>query len=245
MALCLAQSLLTQQKFDPVDQMNRYCQWHETGYMSSTGHCFDIGVTVLNALRRYQKTGEPFAGSKGKFTAGNGSLMRLAPIPVFYHDNLDECVKYAGESSRTTHANPECIECCQLFASLIFWAFRASSKRDIFKLNNYRPCAAKVLSIANLGFLEQDYSDLTGSGYVMESLESALWCFFNGSSFRECILLAANLGNDADTTAAICGQIAGAYYGLCGIPKKWRQTIFMGPEIERLSQSLSQLRRKQ
>lgn len=238
MALCLANSLLFQKKFNPVDQMNRYCNWYLHGYMSSNGECFDIGITVSTALTKYLKTNEPFSGSTDEYSSGNGSIMRLAPIPIFYHDDYEDCIKFAGESSRTTHGSAECIDSCKLFSSLIFNAFRVSEKLDIFENNEYVPYCKEVTSIANRDFLSLDYSQLTGSGYVVESLISALWCFMNGDTFEDCILLAANIGNDADTTAAICGQLAGAYYGFSSIPSKWSTSISMATEIEALAAKL-------
>jgi ADP-ribosyl-[dinitrogen reductase] hydrolase len=235
MALCLAHSLAHQKKFNPADQMNRYCNWYQYGYMSSNGDCFDIGNTVSKALRKYIETKTPFCGSVDEYSSGNGSIMRLAPIPIFYHGNYENCIKYAGESSRTTHGSAECIDSCRLFSSLIFNAFRAKSKSDIFERNEYQPYCEKVSAIANRDFLSLEYTQITGSSYVVESLVSALWCFMNSATFEECILLAANLGNDADTTAAISGQISGAYYGLSGIPEHWRSSITMSKEIEALA----------
>ncbi|WP_309227297.1 ADP-ribosylglycohydrolase family protein [Zooshikella harenae] len=225
MALCLAHSLLYQKGFDPTDQMNRYCNWYQHGYMSCNGECFDIGITVTKALNQYLKTNNPFCGSEDKYSSGNGSLMRLAPIPIFYQSNYEQCIFYAGESSRTTDASVECIEACKLFASLILSAFESDKK---------------IEGIAHSKFIDFNYDDNQGSGYVVESLNSALWCFFNSNSFEESILLAANLGNDADTTAAICGQIAGAFYGFSAIPKHWREGIYMAKEIENLAIDLYQ-----
>src|SRR4051812_7413413 len=84
MALCLDESLAYRNGFDAVDQMNRYCNWRSVGYMSSNGHCFDIGMTVSRALDRYCESGDPYAGDIDAKTAGNGALMRLAPVPMFY-----------------------------------------------------------------------------------------------------------------------------------------------------------------
>jgi len=238
MALCLAHSLLEQQAFDPADQMNRYCRWYQDGYMSSNGRCFDIGITVSDALNRYLETGNPFSGSTDAYSSGNGSIMRLAPIPIFYHNNYNDCIKYAGESSQTTHGSAECMDASKLFSSLILNAFTANTKADIFDNNQYIPECEKLLAIANGDFLSFNYEQLTGSGYVVESLISALWCFMKGSSFKESILLAANIGNDADTTAAICGQIAGAFYGFSAIPEQWRNKITMAKEIEQVAEAL-------
>lgn len=239
MALCLGYSLAFQKAFDPTDQMNRYCNWYENGYMSSNGECFDIGMTVSAALREFLTTKSPYSGSTEEYTSGNGSLMRLSPIPIFYNSDYDACINYAGKSSRTTHGSAECIDSCRLFASLIFNAFTAKNKSEIFELNQYQPYCEKVISIAKMEFMDLEYMQLTGSGYVIESLVSALWCFMKGETFKECILLAANIGNDADTTAAICGQVAGAYYGVSGIPKEWRESISMAEEIEKLALDLS------
>lgn len=238
MALCLANSLLSKQGFDPVDQMNRYCNWWRLGYMSSTGSCFDIGGTVRKALNQYLETSQPFSGSVDENTAGNGSLMRLAPIPIFYSYDAELAIEYAGESSRTTHGAAECIDSCRLFASLILEACAATSKEHVFINSIYKPYSVRVINIANRHFMTKRYEELTGSGYVIESLESALWCFMNSESFEEAVLLAANIGNDADTTAAICGQIAGAYYGYSGIPEKWSSAIFMADEIRQLARQL-------
>jgi len=242
MALCLAHSLSYINGFDAQDQMNRYCNWYQYGYMSSTGECFDIGITVSTALRSYLETGNPFSGSVDEYSSGNGSLMRLAPISMFYSD-FEECIKYAGESSRTTHGSVECIDSCRLFASLLYYAYRSSDKSEILEKNKYEPYAEKVLAISQGHFLKKAYSDLTGSGYVIESLESALWCFMNSMSFDECVLLAANIGNDADTTAAIAGQIAGAFYGIEGIPSIWLEKLAMKDEILDIAGKLSGARK--
>ncbi len=240
MALCLAHSLTEQKKFDAIDQMERYCSWYQKGYMSSNGDCFDIGLTVSAALTKYLKTKDPFSGSTDPYSSGNGSMMRLSPIPIFYKNDRKACLKYAGESSRTTHASDECIDSCKLFASLILSAFEANSKENIFIANDYEPDCTSIINIAHLNFMDLKYEELQGSGYVVESLISTLWCFMHSNNFREAILLSANIGNDADTTAAICGQIAGAFYGYSGIPKQWREGITMAKEIESLALELYQ-----
>jgi len=131
MALCLAHSLVFKEGFDPVDQMNRYCNWEKVGYLSSTGECFDIGLTVHNALRKYQSTNDPFAGSDDPQTAGNGSIMRLAPIPMAYAHSFERTVYFSGESSRTTHGAAEAIDCARLWGSQIRLALLGAEKSDV------------------------------------------------------------------------------------------------------------------
>jgi ADP-ribosyl-[dinitrogen reductase] hydrolase len=238
MALCLASSLIHRQGFDAADQMNRYCNWKNYGYMSSTGSCFDIGMTVSSALERYIATGNPMAGSTDPRSSGNGSLMRLAPIPMFYYADLEQVERYSGLSSQTTHASEECIEACKLFGRMIAMALMGASKHQILAEHGFITACPGIREIARGSYIKKQYTDLTGSGYVVASLESALWCFARHDNYRNTVLAAANLGNDADTTAAVAGQLAGAYYGLMGIPEKWIGNLVMKDEILSMSASL-------
>lgn len=119
MALCLAESLIARGGFDAHDQMTRYLNWWRWGHRSSTGECFDIGTTVRDALARFERTGDPWAGSDDPQTAGNGSLMRLAPVVLWAHPDLEQAKQLAAASSRTTHAAAEAVEACMLFAELM------------------------------------------------------------------------------------------------------------------------------
>lgn len=103
MALCLAESLVVCNGFNALDQMQRYVRWYRDGYLSSTGTCLDIGGTTRSSLERFEQTGNPFAGSSATYMAGNGSLMRLASVPMWYAENSIEAIEKSGESSRTTH----------------------------------------------------------------------------------------------------------------------------------------------
>lgn len=238
MALCLAHSLLYHKGFNPTDQMNRYCNWANYGYMSSTGECFDIGCTVLGALQRYQETFEPFSGSTDPKAAGNGSIMRLAPVPMFYAQSLEKTIKYSGESSRTTHATAESIECAQLFGAQLRAALLGVSKWEVLFNSGFEPYENKVVAIRNVCYSNKGEQKIKASGYVIESLEAALWCFLETSSYEEAVLKAVNLGDDADTTAAIVGQLAGAFYGVSSIPKPWLSKLAMKEEIECLANGL-------
>ncbi|WP_347901194.1 ADP-ribosylglycohydrolase family protein [Pseudomonas purpurea] len=238
MALCLAESLLRKNGFDAIDQMGRYLNWWQWGYLSSTGDCFDIGMTVRDALSRYQLTGDPFAGSADPYSAGNGSLMRLAPAVLFYSPECHQVREFAAASSRTTHAAPEAIECCQLFAELIGKALQGASKSELFNLDTARFTEPNVVAIARGSYRAKARAEITGSGYCVASLEAALWCFEHTDTLEDAILHAANLGDDADTTAAIVGQLAGAFYGAQGIPESWRAKLHMADEIEAMADAL-------
>jgi ADP-ribosyl-[dinitrogen reductase] hydrolase len=241
MALCLAHSLAYRNGFNAEDQMNRYCNWWQLGYMSSTGDCFDIGMTVVTALRGYLESKDPFQGSVDPLSAGNGSLMRLAPIAMFYHPNLELMLRYAGESSRTTHGAEECIDACRYFSSLLHACFLGLDKQEILDSGFYTPKTKKVSEIAKGVYSSKEQSQIQGTGYVIDCLEAALWCFSKANSFEEAILMGANLGDDADTTAAVCGQVAGAYYGAEGIKPDWLAKLSMKDEITELSLKLFSL----
>lgn len=238
MALCLATSLVACQGFDPVDQMNRYWDWYRNGYLSSTGDCFDIGNTVRQALERFKHTGDPFSGSTGANSSGNGSLMRLAPIPMFYYGDSEKALSYAVESSRTTHGSLECVDACKLFAEMTLHALGGKNKEAILSNTTVELESPTIAAIARGEYRVKSSEQIKGTGYVVDSLEAALWCFYKTDSFKDAILTAANLGDDADTTAAICGQVAGAYYGASGIPAKWLERLHMRNEITLLADNL-------
>ena len=246
MALCLAESLVECGGFDARDQMDRYVRWSQEGYLSSTGECFDIGLTVGEALDRYQSTGQPLAGSTDPHRAGNGSLMRLAPVPLFFAGDPSQAIDMSGESSRTTHGAATCVDACRYFGGLIVGAVQGVDKEALLS-SRYAPVAGlwdrhplceEIDAIAAGSFRSKDRAEIAGSSYVVQALEAALWAFHGSESFREGCLLAVNLGDDADTTAAIYGQIAGAYYGLDGIPSEWRGRIAKAELITQLGDRL-------
>lgn len=239
LALCLASSLVERNGFDPADQMERYCRWMEEGYLSSTGRCFDIGGTTASALRRYRRTGTANSGSKDPSSAGNGSIMRLAPIPMFYFSDLDAIEHYAAESSLTTHGATECVDACRLFGRILGRALLGQPKEAVlFSDGEAFSGAGKIAPIARGDYRTKSEASIRGTGYVVESLEAALWCFLRTDDFEQAILMAANLGNDADTTAAVCGQVAGAYYGVSGIPSRWVEKLALGSTITELARQL-------
>jgi ADP-ribosylglycohydrolase len=246
MALCLAESLVACQGFDAVDQLRRYVRWWREGYWSSTGVCFDIGGAVRQALQRFERTGEPYCGSTDPYTAGNGSLMRLAPAVLAYANQPAAAIERAAESSRTTHQAPAAIDACRYYAALLLGALAGVEKAALLAeqycpLPDYwpaHPLAPEIAAVAGGSFKRKQPPELRGTGYVVQSLEAALWAFYRSRSFEEGCLLAANLGDDADTTAAIYGQLAGAYYGLEGLPERWLGKLAMRAEIEALADRL-------
>jgi len=138
MALCLAESLIEKEGFDPGDQMQRYVRWWREGYLSSNGNCFDIGRTVRVALRRFEVYQDPFAGETAPHFGGNGSLMRLVPMPLAFASDPEEAIRLAGEMSRTTHGAPEPIDACRYYTGLILGALAGQGKRTKTQADNNR-----------------------------------------------------------------------------------------------------------
>jgi len=240
MALCLGESLVHCHGFDPKDQMERYVRWWQEGYLSCTGRCFDIGMTVSTALSKYTETCDPFSGSVDPRSAGNGSLMRLAPIPLAYRANPQMAIHYAGESSRTTHGAPAAVDACKLYTALIVGALKGRSKEELLSADFYQgSLVPEIVEIAAGSYREKNPPQIVDSGYVVRSLEAALWAFYRSSTFEKGALLAANLGDDADTTAAIFGQLAGAFYGAEAIPESWLERLVMREFITEMADSLA------
>ena len=239
MALCLAESLLVKGGFDAADQMGRYLNWWRRGYLSSTGRCFDIGGTVRAALHQYETTKQPFAGSDAPDTAGNGALMRLAPVVLFCHPDHDMALEWAVDSSRTTHAAPEALDCSRLLAHILFRALDGASMSEMLEPAAFPLSSPKVAALMAGAYKSKPESQIRGTGYAVDSLEAALWCFQRTDSFEAAVLRAANLGDDADTTAAIVGQVAGAHYGVRDIPAGWLSRLHMRDEIEGMALRLA------
>jgi ADP-ribosylglycohydrolase len=248
MALCLAESLLECGAFDPVDQLSRYLRWKRKGHLSSTGRCFDIGGTVLKALARFERFSESYAGSSDPNSAGNGSIMRLAPVPLFFVHDPELAIANAALSSKTTHGHPEAVDACRYLAALIVGALQGRTKEELL-LTTFSPVpglwtacplAPAIARVANGSFLQERPPVIRGDGYVTRSLEAALWAFAQSTCYEDGALLAVNLGEDADTTGAVYGQLAGAYYGVDSIPERWRAKLAKRDLLESFATRLHQ-----
>jgi len=246
MALCLAESLIMRRTFDPIDQMDRYTDWWRNGHLSSNGRCFDIGSTVRAALARFVNSREPYCGLTDPDLAGNGSLMRLAPVPMRYVTDPFTAIERSGKSSRTTHATLAAVDACRYFGGMLVGALTGVSKEDLLSaryapMSRYwdnHPLHPAIDEVACGSFKRKHPPEIKGTGYVVNSLEAALWAFYRSASFRNGCLLAINLGDDADTTGAIYGQLAGAYYGVEAIPIEWRERLAKRELIESFANRL-------
>ncbi|WP_261796027.1 ADP-ribosylglycohydrolase family protein [Numidum massiliense] len=228
MALCLAESLLESDGFDANDQMQRYLKWFREGYFSCRENSFGVGKMAEEALVQFEETGDPYSGLNNPEKAGNGSLMRLLPIALYYAGDVEQAIEYATKSSLTTHGATESIDACRLFAHVLVQTVRGVEKEKLFGETLWphrHQLTEKVAEIAAGSYKTKEPPEIRASSYVVESLEAALWAFHRSTSFEEGLLMTVNLGDDADTTGAIYGQLAGVYYGMAGIPRRWREQL--------------------
>jgi len=172
--------------------------------------------------------------------------MRLAPVPMYYSATPETAIIMSGESSRTTHGLPVVIDACRYYGALIVGALEGRSKEELLSRNfspvpeywDTYPLHKDVNEIAGGSFKEKEPPEIRGRGYVIASMEAALWAFYKGRSFEEGCLLAVNLGEDADTTGAIYGQLAGAFYGKDAIPEAWRSVLAYRESIEDFAEKI-------
>jgi ADP-ribosyl-[dinitrogen reductase] hydrolase len=241
MALALGDSLRFVRGFNYREQLDRYLMWYRGGSYCVRRRCFDIGMQTQRALEGYSTYGMTVSQNTSEKYAGNGSLMRLAPVIIWYkNDSEFDAMHWAGESSKTTHAAPQCVDACRYFTRLVRAVCSGMTKKQLLAtyvddLKLHRD----VLAVAEINYdLLQREDVFDPSGYVADSLKAALWTFYNTNDFKEGCLAAANLGGDADTVAAIYGQIAGAFYGFSGIPQGWVEKLAWGDWIIQLATDL-------
>jgi ADP-ribosyl-[dinitrogen reductase] hydrolase len=238
MALCLAESLLVMHTVDQRDLMTRFQGWLERGENTVPGRCFDIGVTTRAAIESFAADAFPAAGSTDAQSAGNGSLVRLAPLAIFSVGLPDETISaLVQRQSRTTHGALECIHACRLFLSQLLDALSGADKKGALR-PRVMSLSPKLLFINAGEFKTKDRGEIKSSGYVVHTLEAALWAIWHTDSFRDAVLAAANLGDDADSVAAVAGQMAGALYGASAIPTEWRMRLAWHDRIEILADAL-------
>lgn len=242
MALCLANSL-SNKDFDMKDQLYSYHNWYEHGFMSSTGTCFDIGAQTQNSLSDFINNKTILSRRTHFSNSGNGGIMRLAPVVIKYNDDVFNCSFAAEMQSATTHSSVICREAAALMAEIMFNAINrldSETKQSILKVSRARAYITPQIFEINTGtFKNKEFREVfSENGFVASSLEFALWCFYNTDSFSDCVLMAANSGGDADTNAAIAGQIAGSFYGFSDIPEEWVSKLYGVQTLTKLTDSL-------
>jgi ADP-ribosyl-[dinitrogen reductase] hydrolase len=239
MAWALADSLaLTGGLLDPDDLMDRFVAWYREGRYSSIGTCFDIGITTMGALEQFMRTGDPLAGPTSERSAGNGSLMRLAPAAIAHWRDPAAARSTAVLQSRTTHGAPQAVDACAQMAELLTRLIAGAPPSEVLSPAPGLALHPEIAAIFAGSWRGRPRHTISSSGYVVHTLEAALWCTASSTSFEDAVLKAANLGNDADTVGAVTGQIAGAIYGESGIPERWLARLYEADTFRRLTDEL-------
>lgn len=237
MALCLAESLLATGTVDQEDFMLRLRGWLEHGENTVPGQCFDIGATTRAAIENFIATGFAASGRTDKNSAGNGSLVRLAPLAILAAGDHDRAEDLALRQSRATHAHQECLDACTLFVAQLLDALDGAGK-DAATRQRVMSLVPKILFISAGEWREKPRGAIRSSGYVVHTLEAALWSVWQTDNFRDAVLTAANLGDDAKGVGAVAGQLAGALYGASAIPAEWLAKLAWRERIEKLATDL-------
>lgn len=257
MALCVLESLTY--GVDYADMMARLLRWADEGYMAAHDELFDIGIATRRALVRFAHGTPPLeCGGSGTYDNGNGSLMRILPVALYLHyiSGLEfpknpEAYQVIHNASALTHAHPISLISCGIYCAVVnellcgrytpadIQAGITIAKERYKSMENCAPFLDSFHRV-DVGVLQSlPREDIRGSGYVLHTLEAALWCLLHTDSFRSCLLEAINLGEDTDTVGAVAGGLAGIRYGLSEIPPEWLDVIAKRSEIEELCQSFA------
>ncbi|HET9390845.1 MAG TPA: ADP-ribosylglycohydrolase family protein [Steroidobacteraceae bacterium] len=215
MALCLAESLLTSNGFDAKDQVDRYTRWQQDGYLSSVGHCVGITASTARALAMSKWRRQVFAGSHDPKLLDPEPLSRTGAAVLFFFSSLEAALQHAADQARTTCQAPPVLDDCRTLGGALHAALSGQPKASI---------------VAGLRFPSAAVGQKTTT--ATEVLQAAFWAFASTESFRDAVLRAANLGGNSDVVAAVCGQLAGAHYGLAAIPASWRNCLMQQDLIE-------------
>lgn len=225
--------------------MDNFVKWIDNGEFTPTGECFDVGITSSKAIRAYSRGASvDECGLSGEFDNGNGSLMRINPFVLYAsivnvdYDFFREIIR---NGSALTHAHERSILGCQIYGYVLAFLLTEQSKESIkmgikeayFDLKDATEISHyERIFQSNFEFLTRD--EIKSSGYIVDTLEAALWCLLTTNDYKECVLKAVNLGGDTDTIAAIAGGLAGALYGYEAIPKEWLNTLAQREYIEEI-----------
>ncbi|SCZ03920.1 MULTISPECIES: ADP-ribosylglycohydrolase family protein [unclassified Lysinibacillus] len=245
LTLCLVENII--EKGDTKTLMNKFVRYMEQGYLTPFGEMFDIGITTAEAVTNYKNGVLPeHCGKTGEFDNGNGTLMRIAPIVFVVMNELDFDKRKAWVQQYTeiTHAHPRSIVGSIIYIELLLSLYRnntlEAALKEVYSLlqshlqDDLRAELNAYARIFEENFLKIAERDISSSGYIVHSLEAAIWCVGNSTTFKEAILRAVNLGEDTDTVAAITGAIAGMYKNMDEIPHEWLDKMIKKEEIDHL-----------
>ena len=251
LTFCLAESLC--KGFDLHDMARRFVRWLDEGYWTPYGEAFDIGGTTLQSVGRLKSGVEPTeAGGRGEYDNGNGSLMRILPVALYFADSsIEDLLRATHQVSSLTHAHPRSQMACGFYNLMVVELLKSSNPLQAYhraieqalEAYNSSPFSEELSHFERLlgGRIHEEPEEaIRSSGYVVHTLEASIWAFLRTASFSEAVLAAVNLGEDTDTTGAVTGGLAGTCYGLEAIPRDWIATLARLPDIMDLAERLYQ-----
>ncbi|MGQ9533357.1 MAG: ADP-ribosylglycohydrolase family protein [Desulfotomaculales bacterium] len=253
LTLCLAESLV-EAGYDLEDVGRRFVRWYREGYWTPYGRVFDIGGTTRQAILRLEAGVEPgLAGPRDEMSNGNGSLMRILPAALYFADSEESAMRAAVcQTSCLTHGHPRSQLACFLYSLLVKELLAGSTPRIAcakVRERAHEACANTVLAgelahfkrLLNGSLPGLPEKEIRSDGYVVSTLEAAVWCLLNYTTFADTVLAAVNLGGDSDTTGAVAGGLAGVCYGYRSIPDSWLQQLARFGDILALAERFASL----
>jgi ADP-ribosylglycohydrolase len=242
--LCTAESLLN--GFDTNNMGDLFIRWLTEGYWTPWGKVFDVGASTSYSIQRLMKGIPPeAAGGRGEHDNGNGSLMRILPVGIFFaRQPIEELLNNVHRASSLTHRHPRTLMACGFYCIMIRALLEGFTPDEayLYAIEQATIYYAKLPYAEELPHFERLFSTLISSvpettiksgGYVIHTLEASVWCLLNTSSFQDAVLKAVNLGEDTDTTGCVTGGLAGVYYGLNAIPEDWLNALARKEDIGR------------
>ncbi|MBQ3468415.1 ADP-ribosylglycohydrolase family protein [Candidatus Saccharibacteria bacterium] len=248
MALCLADSLINCSGYDSYDVMERYKKWCYEGYRTYDGKpAADVGGQTKAAIDEYVKHPVVFVDDERDERAGNGALMRLAPVVIArMNEGIVSAMELAQISARETHFSEVVETSAEIFAAMLYLALSGvETKEEVIKVSKYSSrleFSGMLSEILGSSDISARKSLQSLGGYTVDALKIAVWAFVNFDDFETGVKEVIKLGGDTDTNAAIYGQIAGAYYGLSGIPVRWREKLLGYKEMCELADKLASMK---
>ncbi|OHD13311.1 MAG: hypothetical protein A2086_02790 [Spirochaetes bacterium GWD1_27_9] len=255
LSFCLADSLCN--GYNLVDIADKFSKWFFQNYWTPHNKVFDIGITTRNAIYKIREGIPPLqCGEKSERSNGNGSLMRILPLVYhLYNKEEKEIFQKVSEVSSITHSHPRSIIACFIYIQIALQILKFKDKKPKTKLcedgilnsinfiikNNYFVDELQHFKRISNNIKKLNENEILSGGYVIHTLEASLWCFINYNCYEEIVLKAVNLGDDTDTTATVAGGIAGLYYGINDIPKKWIDNIAKKDEIIKLCNRIAEI----
>lgn len=243
MMLCTLISLTKQKDIIPEDIMSNFLKWAVDGEFTPFGQAFGIGRTTLKAISNYRQA-KPY-GCTLERDNGNGSLMRILPVVLYQHfytrENifLEQKIKEIHTVSALTHAHERSMMACGIYSFIMEELLQNPSHFSIIKgLRNAKKFyynSSEYTSFLRLFsdcFFQTNSQDIRSSGYVIDTLEAAIWSLLTTNSYESCVLRAVNLGGDTDTIAAVSGGLAGILYGIESIPIKWSCVLIQHENLD-------------